>query len=724
MKTTVVDFDYPVTKPGFLLSPVTFINKLKRKGNVKRLEQELLVPSENEIIAYRKGRRFVKQYEHTCLTSSSVNMLQKGGVYLIAGGLGKKGKQIAHFLVKNYQARLIIVDRKQLPDKKDWNEYLPGSEKEQSTVNDIEVLRELESHGREILFYSADIADAEQMRILLEDAQKQIGSVYGVIHAASMDTSDPIITLNNNKIEECLAAKVTGTLVLDQLFHESKLDFFVLFSSGDTATAEHGKAAVMAAGAFMNAYTENRITDRKRKTICLDWGIWNFEDDKKKTVMDDDSGYSDNILSENERFSKYISKQGIKPDEAFHVFKKSLSEQSGSLVISPVDLPAFTSEIELRYSENAGHELVEPRDDIERTLADYWKEIIGIRHLGVRENFFDVGGHSLTAVRLFAKIKEKYDIQWPLAVLFEAPTIEECAVLIREEIKSKKQTKAKNGGNGFRFLVKMNDGPGNDAKPLYIAAGGFGNVLNLRHLAQLIGNDRPVYGLQAKGLLGDDLPHETFESAAADYLREIRKVQPNGPYILCGFCSGGEIAYEMAQQLTNNGETVSHVIMLDAIASDWRECLTRKDKIDFHMISLRKTGIKYPFLWFVSRVKWECKKLQEKLRLNKEQTGPAVFRGRAIFDATLRAEDRYKPKKYNGKVTLFRPKLDQFVHLDGGRIINKKREFVRPDNGWSPHIKHLDIQEIAVEPGDHDGFVLEPAVRDLYFKLKTILTNN
>ena len=82
----------------------------------------------------------------------------------------------------------------------------------------------------------------------------------------------------------------------------------------------------------------------------------------------------------------------------------------------------------------------------------------------------------------------------------------------------------------------------------------FGNVLNLRHLAHLLGTDRPFYGLQARGLYGDEEPHETFEEAAADYIAEMRTVQPHGPYLLGGFSGGGITAYEMARQLEADGE--------------------------------------------------------------------------------------------------------------------------------------------------------------------------
>ncbi len=720
VKASVVDIDLPSTKSRPVLKPVKFIRNLALNRYAKLMERELLVPAENEIIAYRKGQRYVKKYETITLPSTSEKVLKENGVYLITGGLGRIGKQVATYLCHSIKARLIIVDLKKLPEKKDWSNYLSNTHNDKKIADGIKTLREIESHG-DVLYYSTDIADAEKMRELVEDAIKQFGHINGVIHAADMDSTDPIAFQNNDKIERCFAAKVGGTLVLDQLFRGTNLDLFILFSSSDVATANIGKVNSVAANSFINAYTESCTSNKNRKTICLDWGVW--KQSKSQTEIENDSSAEPDasMLTDNERFDRYMLSQGITPEEGLQVFKQSLVNQSGVLTISPVNLSEYISEVELRSGKDED-ELVEPRDDIERTLVKFWKEIIGIRNLGVRQDFFDIGGHSLTAVRLFAKIKQAYDIQWPLSVLFEAPTIESCAKLIREETQDN-DAEAKDGKTGLenRFLVKMHDGPGNDTTPVFIAAGGFGNILNLRHLAQLLGDQRPVYGIQAKGLMGDEKPHETFEEAAVDYLNEIRKIQPNGPYLFSGFCSGGTIAYEMAQQLIHAGETVSHLVMLDTIATDWREKLTKKDKIDFHRMNFNQLGPKYIFLWVKNRFQWEWKKLQEKLGLNKENTGPAVFRGRVIFDATLRAEENYKPKPYEGKVTLFRPKLDQFVHLDGGRAINKKRDFVRSDNGWSPHIKHLDIQEIAAEPGDHDGFVLEPAVRDLARRFRQLM---
>ena len=210
-----------------------------------------------------------------------------------------------------------------------------------------------------------------------------------------------------------------------------------------------------------------------------------------------------------------------------------------------------------------------PRDDIERTLAGFWEELLGVESVGIEDNFFDLGGHSLVAVRLFAKIKKAYRVDYPISVLFEAPTIARCAELLRARALSE-EAPGKGEPDPHRtrltHLVSMHPPRGKQADrhpPFFLVAGMFGNVLNLRHLAHLIGRERRFYGLQARGLYGDHTPHETFEAMAADYIAEMRTVEPHGPYWLGGFSGGGITAFEIARQLMSQGESVSMLVLLD-----------------------------------------------------------------------------------------------------------------------------------------------------------------
>ena len=135
----------------------------------------------------------------------------------------------------------------------------------------------------------------------------------------------------------------------------------------------------------------------------------------------------------------------------------------------------------------------------------------------------------------------------------------------------------------------MDSGKDRARKPFFLCAGMFGNILNLRHLAVHIGADRPVYGLQARGIYGGQAPHETFEEMARDYLAEVRAVQPHGPYLLGGFSGGGLVAYEMAQQLRADGEETALLVMLDTPYPDVAT-LSVQDRVIMKLQDLNRGG--------------------------------------------------------------------------------------------------------------------------------------
>jgi thioesterase domain-containing protein len=241
----------------------------------------------------------------------------------------------------------------------------------------------------------------------------------------------------------------------------------------------------------------------------------------------------------------------------------------------------------------------------------------------------------------------------------------------------------------------------------------FGNVLNLRHLAHLLGTDRPFYGLQAKGLLGEDDPHRSIPEAARDYLAEMRAVQPRGPYMLGGFSGGGIIAYEIAQQLRSAGEEVAMLVMLDTPLPQ-RRPLSRWDRTMIQLQELKSGGLAYPFKWVARRVLWEA----EKRRKNGVQTpenAEVSFHNAAIERAFLEAVATYNLKPWDGPLVLFRPPLQGKWEVAPGRWVNSERAYVTSDNDWTPVAPLIEVVEV---PGDHDSMVLEPNVRVLAARMK------
>jgi acyl transferase domain-containing protein/thioesterase domain-containing protein len=192
-----------------------------------------------------------------------------------------------------------------------------------------------------------------------------------------------------------------------------------------------------------------------------------------------------------------------------------------------------------------------PRDTVEQTLAHWWQELLGLDHVSTHDDFFEVGGHSLIAVRLFAKIKNHFSLNLGLAALFEARTIEALANVIRKPEDQKVQSP----------IVPIHVGGSKPA--LFLIHGVGGNVVGFGDLARRFSPDQPIYGIQSQALDQTGPALMRVEDIAAYYIREMRTHQPTGPYCFLGYSFGGILAFEIAQQLHAMGEQVGLAGLLD-----------------------------------------------------------------------------------------------------------------------------------------------------------------
>jgi amino acid adenylation domain-containing protein len=359
--------------------------------------------------------------------------------------------------------------------------------------------------------------------------------------------------------------------------------------------------------------------------------------------------------------------------------------------------------------------MVAPRDALELQLCKLWESVLGVDAVGVDDDFFEIGGHSLLAVQLFARIEEALGMSLPLVTLFRAPTVAELAAVLR--------------GDGFvpewSSLVPIQ--PGGSKPPLYCVHAAGMNVLFYRDLARRLGDDQPFYALQPQGLDGKRPRHERVEEMAAHYISEIRSLQPHGPYHLGGSSYGGTIAVEMARQLVEAGEKVGLVALFDTHGPGYPQYLPGTTKLRLRMFKLLRRFEHHvgslTLLDGAQRVDYIRDKsakammmLRRRLVYARKRIQRSAYRaaGRRLPESLVashrrmaEARRKFTPRPYSGKITLF-------------RATNQPRGIV-PDEtlGWGPlALGGLEIHDV---PGFHADIVLEPRVRFLVEKLRPCL---
>jgi thioesterase domain-containing protein/acyl carrier protein len=191
-------------------------------------------------------------------------------------------------------------------------------------------------------------------------------------------------------------------------------------------------------------------------------------------------------------------------------------------------------------------------NEAERQLLQIWKRVLGLHALGVDDDYFDVGGHSLTAVRLVSEVERLIGISVPISTLFQARTVRRLASLLT----------TKGWLPDWSCLVPIRES--GSLPPVFCVHGIGSQALEFSDLAKALGEDQPVFAFQSRGLDGQSQPFERIEDMAGQYIAEMRRVQPFGPYSLMGYSFGGVIAFEMAHQLKASSESIDFLGLLDS----------------------------------------------------------------------------------------------------------------------------------------------------------------
>ncbi|HZU68588.1 MAG TPA: SDR family NAD(P)-dependent oxidoreductase [Ktedonobacteraceae bacterium] len=410
---------------------------------VDQLMAECAAPATDLIVAYRDGERWVQAFEPVRLEAAEAAFcrdrdrplsLRVGGAYLITGGLGGIGLVLAEYLAKQVQARLVLVGRSDFPARDTWDAWLAGHAAEDITSRKIRHLQALEAMGAEILVRQADVADSAQMRAVIDATITRFGMLHGVIHAAGISAESAFKTVSEISSTECemhFRPKVHGLFALEEALDGLELDFCLLFSSLSAVLGGLGFVAYTAANIFMDAFVHRHNRLSTTPWISMNWDTWQVKEDAHGML------------------GATVALYAMTPEEGVEAFTRVIASGMSHLVNSTGDLQErirqwirMEGQHDANQAGSAGRpsgaarphlstEYVPPNDEFEQQILEVWQQVLGIEQVGIQDNFFELGGHSLMGTQLISRLRSAFQVDLPLAMLFESPTVAELALAIK-----------------------------------------------------------------------------------------------------------------------------------------------------------------------------------------------------------------------------------------------------------------------------------------------------
>ncbi|WP_445629022.1 SDR family NAD(P)-dependent oxidoreductase [Nostoc sp. DSM 114167] len=407
---------------------------------VNQLVNELQIQSSDIVVAYRGFHRWVQTFEPVRLEEAEGgrSRLRQGGVYLITGGLGGIGLALASHLAKAVQAKLVLIGRSAFPARQEWEQWLATNDRQDRISSKILKVKELEELGAEVLVLNADVANLEQMQEAIAKIQKQFGQINGVLHCAGIADYAGVISRRTREMtENIMAPKVKGTLVLDNLLKDVKLDFLILCSSLSSIIyrKKFSEVGYCAANEFLDAFAYHKTNRDRTFTVSINWTDWQdvgmSVEAVKRLVNKQDISDAQSLLMD-----------ALLPSEGIKVFKHILNSAVPRVAVSTEDL-ATVIERDRNFNAQAlleslgkanesksvhqrpqlSNAYFAPRNKTEQTIADVWQKLLGIDLVGIHDNFFELGGDSLVGVQVISQLSKELHIEIPVVSLYESPTV-------------------------------------------------------------------------------------------------------------------------------------------------------------------------------------------------------------------------------------------------------------------------------------------------------------
>ncbi|MRN52279.1 type I polyketide synthase [Paenibacillus monticola] len=416
---------------------------LDGQHDVPLIMQELVEEKQSHIVSYRNGSRYVEQFSEQQMDDVEPDEvhLHSEGAYVITGGTGGIGLEIAKYLASITNVRLVLLNRTPLPPRLKWEEILHSHE-DHKVQGKIRAIQEIEAMGSQVDFMSLDISNYEDSSITFQEIRKAYGKINGVIHSAGVAGEGFLIRKEKHQFDEVVRPKVHGTWNIDHITKEDKLDFYILFSSLTAVFGSPGQSDYTMANSFMDSYAQYRSRQNKR-TITINWPGWSETGMAVEYGINQSSGFVRPMTSAHgiRAFHEILHKK-ISGVMVGRLEMDNFAQASGKMLISlSPQLEQSLSQSEISKERVDSQKQNQNQDSLlsltgkstedltqsELKVAQAWATILGMNELDLYDKFLEIGGDSLLATYLLKEINVSFPGVMDITDVFIYSTILEMA---------------------------------------------------------------------------------------------------------------------------------------------------------------------------------------------------------------------------------------------------------------------------------------------------------
>lgn len=395
-------------------------------------------------ISYRNNVRYHQKFQKVNMPDEKEEIFRDKGVYLISGGLGGIGLEVAKAISAGHKTVLALLSRQEFPLRKDWDRIFMTSD-DRELCSRIRAVREMEASGSTVEIYQADVSDYERLKIVLEDIRTKYGHLNGVIHGAGIGGQGFIIHKDIETLKRVISPKYQGTWNLDMLTAEDDLDIFVMFSSIVTMGGEPGQGDYCAANSFIDSFTTYRSA-RAGKTLTVNWCAW------KETGMA-------------KRFQANVDHifRALLTKDAINCFLHVLASDKMRIIIGEINSDSEDTDQIENLKVEFDDELMESIKNISKRkkgrikdvtvegltggenqetvnrVAQVYATALGYDHINIDDNFFEIGGNSIMMSKMYQLLSTDYKDMLSYSDLFEYTTVRQLTEFIEGKTSGKRE---------------------------------------------------------------------------------------------------------------------------------------------------------------------------------------------------------------------------------------------------------------------------------------------